>query len=205
MDLSSRKEILLQLGVPEIRIEVLENYLSLLWQKNTELNLISRKMTPSELVDNHLIDCLLALPHFPKEKIKTVADFGSGGGFPGVVYALLFPDIQFILFEKSPKKQEFLKACQTLSSNIQVRGDIPDSLVNVDLVTARAFKPLDVIFQISSNYAKGGGKYFLLKGRLEKINEELAHTPKHLIPPTLHIIPLASPVLEVERHLVFVD
>ncbi len=196
-----RIPLLLELGFRQDRLPALKSYVQLLWSANQELNLISRQMTFEDLIDNHIIDGLLALKRFPNE-VKNIADFGSGGGIPGVVYAIHFSDKQFTLFEKSIKKQEFLKRCLTLAPNLIVNGDIPLQLDAVQLVMARAFKPLDVILDMSRNYFQNGGRYFLLKGRLEKINEEQILSKKKFKNLTLHIESLKSPILEVERHLV---
>lgn len=189
------------LGFREDGIDSLRLYVELLWKANEELNLISRQMTFEELIDNHIIDSLLPLNKFPKN-LKSVADFGSGGGIPGVVYAIHFNQTQFTLFEKSVKKQEFLKRCQNITANLTIRGDIPLQLDGFELVTARAFKPLDVILDMSRNYYKKGGSYFLLKGRKEKINEEVAISMKKFKDLEVQIDSLHSPILEVERHLV---
>lgn len=201
MSFENRIPILLQLGFEEAALPRLKAYIDLLWSANEELNLISRKMSFEELMDNHLIDCLLPFKHFPVD-IKTVADFGTGGGLPGVLYAIAFPQLKFHLFEKSPKKQEFLSRCQKIASNIEIHGDIPNELKSIDLVIARAFKPLDVILQMSQEYYLQGGKYFLFKGRMEKINEEILLANKKFKDLKVDIIPLISPILEVERHLV---
>lgn len=161
-------------------------------------------MTDQELVDNHVIDCLLALPFWPRE-IRTVADLGSGGGLPGVLFAILHPQVSFCLYEKSPKKQHFLKSCLSFAPNLTVAGEIPPSLSGVDLVMARAFKPLDVILDLSRDYYNGGGKYFLLKGRREKINEEIQCAQKKFPKLSVRVVPLTSPVLARERHLVLIS
>lgn len=194
---------MLELGFQESSLTRLKSYIDLLWAANEELNLISRQMTFEELIDNHLIDCLLPLKKFPKQ-IRTAADFGSGGGLPGVVYAIQFNEVSYHLYEKSPKKQEFLKRCQSLAPNLQVHGEIPKTLENIELITARAFKPLDVILEISRDYYKKGGHYFLLKARREKIEEEYQLARKKFKELTLTVEPLKSPVLEVERHLVLI-
>lgn len=201
---SERSSVILDLGFSAALLPKLQAYIELLWASNEELNLISRKMTFEELIDNHVIDSLLALKKFPANA-KVVADFGSGGGLPAVIYAIQFPELQFRLFEKSPKKQEFLARCKAIAPNIDIFGDIPTDLGDVDLVTARAFKPLDVILDMSRTYYARGGSYFLLKARREKIEEELALANlkfKQLAPV---IEPLRSPVLEVERHLVLIN
>lgn len=202
-ELKARIPILLQLGFKDEGFAQLEAYLKLLWSSNEDLNLISRQMSFEELIDNHVVDCLLPLAHFPVG-LKNVADFGSGGGLPGVLYAIQFPNTKFHLFEKSPKKQNFLRKCQALVGNIEIHGEIPKDLKNIDLVMARAFKPLDVILEVSRNYYKNQGKYFLLKARKEKIDEELILAQKKFKDLKIKIVPLKSPVLEVERHLVLV-
>jgi 16S rRNA (guanine527-N7)-methyltransferase len=190
-----------ELGFRESGLPLLKAYIDLLWKSNEELNLISRKMTFEELIDNHVIDCLLALKYFPTG-VKKVADFGSGGGIPGVIYAIHFNQTSFTLYEKSAKKRDFLKRCQQISGNIIIEGEIPQALPGIELVTARAFKPLDVILDISRKYYENGGHYFLLKGRKEKIDEEVESSRKKFKELNIKIQPLTSPILPVERHLV---
>jgi len=198
-----RLPVFKELGVPEGALAPIRAYLDLLWAANDELNLISRKMTPEELIDNHVIDCLLALKRFPGD-VKVAADFGSGGGLPGVLYAILFPKTRYLLFEKSPKKREFLETCRKIAPNLEIHGEIPSDPKGVDLVTARAFKPIDVILDISRAYHARGGKYFLLKGRREKIDEEAAMARKKFKTMQMTVEPLVSPVMDVERHLVLI-
>ena len=203
MYFESRLPLILELGFNEAQIPKLKSYIDLLWSANEELNLISRKMTFEELIDNHVIDCLLPLKQFPKI-VKSVADFGSGGGLPGVIYAIQFPEVQFHLYEKSPLKQEFLTRCKAIAPNLHIHGEIPVKLENIDVVTARGFKPVDVILDVSRHYYQNGGKYFLLKARREKIDEEIQLAKKKFKDLKIAIEPLKSPVLEVERHLVII-
>lgn len=189
------------LGFNSKATERLLEYALLLWETNQDLNLFSRQTTWEDLLDNHLIDCLLALPHLPTDK-KRIADFGSGGGLPGVVFALHLPETEFLLFEKSPKKRVFLETCRMkLSKNLHILGEIPQSFSGVDLVTSRGFKPIDGTLEVSRSYALSQGKYFLLKGRAEKIQEEIVSAKKKFKGISFDILPLKSPVLEVERHL----
>lgn len=66
-------------------------------------------------------------------------------------------------------KQNFLNKCKAFAPNLVVQGEIPHDLDKVQIVTARAFKPIDVILDITRAYHAKNGKYFLLKGRQEKI------------------------------------
>ena len=203
MHFQNRIPLILELGFREQALPQLKAYIDLLWTSNEELNLISRKMTFEDLIDNHLIDCLLPLKSFPNS-VKTAADFGSGGGLPGVVYAIQFPEVNFHLYEKSPKKQEFLNRCKTIAPNLEIHGEIPQDLNNIDIVTSRAFKPVDVILDISRKYYARNGKYFLLKGRREKIDEEILLARKKFKELKVDIKELKSPILEVERNLVLI-
>ena len=198
-----RIPLILELGFNETKLSDLKTYIDLLWKTNEALNLISRKMTFEELIDNHLIDCLLPLKKFPTN-IKTVADFGTGGGLPGVLYAIQFPEIKFHLFEKSHLKQGFLDICKSIAPNIEVQGDLPLDLPDIDLVIARAFKPIDVMLKMSRSYYANSGKYFVLKARKEKIDEEILIAKKEFKDLKVSIEPLVSPVLDVERHLVII-
>lgn len=201
---SLQTQIILDLGFRPEGLPTLQKYVELLWKSNEELNLFSRKMSFEDLINNHVIDCLLPLTLFPKS-VKAVADFGSGGGLPGVMYAIQFPQIQFHLFEKSQKKQNFLGKTKLLAPNISVHGEIPNSLKEMDLIVARAFKPTDVILEMSAAYAQSGGKYFLLKGRDEKIQEELQLARKKFKILKVEVVPLKSPIMDVERHLVLIS
>ncbi|KHD89039.1 MAG: 16S rRNA methyltransferase [Bdellovibrio sp. ArHS] len=201
MHFETRKPTILQLGFREEALPQLKAYIDLLWSSNEELNLISRKMTFEELLDNHIIDCLLPLSEFPKN-LKSAADFGSGGGLPAVIYAIQFPQMRYHLYEKSPKKQEFLAKCKSIAPNLEIHGEIPKDFGGVEVVTARGFKPIDVILDVSRQYYNSHGKYFLLKARREKIEEEMTLAKKKFKTLNANITPLQSPVLEVERHLV---
>lgn len=203
MHFESRTSLMLELGFREEALPALKAYIDLLWSSNNELNLISRKMTFEELIDNHIVDCLLPLKHFPTG-LEKAADFGSGGGMPAVIYALQFPEMSYTLYEKSPLKQDFLKKCQKIAPNIVVDSTIPLKLMGVEMVTARAFKPLDVLLSLSRGYFKEGGKYFLLKGRREKIDEELLEARKIFKELEIRVETLKSPLLDVERHLVLI-
>ena len=203
MHFEKRIPMILELGFREEALPVLKAYVNFLWSSNEDLNLISRKMGFEDLVDNHIIDCLLPLKIFPMG-LKNVADFGSGGGMPGVIYALQFPETTFHLYEKSHLKQDFLNLCKKITPNIQVHGDIPLVLNNIDLIMARGFKPVDVILDMSRGYYRAKGKYFLLKGRREKIDEEIVLAHKKFKDLEVRVESLKSPALEVERHVVII-
>ena len=203
-ELLTRKSIILSLGFGEEKFPLLISYVERLWAANLELNLFSRQMQSQALVDNHVVDCVLALQHLPLEA-KVIADLGSGGGLPGVIFAIARPHVKFVLYEKSPLKRGFLSSCRELAPNFEIRAEITEKIEGVDCVTARAFKPLDVILEMTRGYFLSGGKYALLKGRKEKIDEEIELSIKKFKNVKCQLIALKSPLLEVERHVVKIN
>ena len=129
-----------------------------------------------EVLDKDILDCLPLV-----EKIKTkekILDLGSGGGFPGIVLAILRPKSEIHLLEKSQKKCYFLnKTKDTLKlENISVLKTTisqKNTLEKYSVITARAFSSIKNILDLTKNNLKENGRYLLLKGRAEKIEEEI--------------------------------
>lgn len=200
--LEKRKSLCEKLGISLENLNKHANFLNFLWEKNqNDLNIVSRKMTKEELVSFHWLDSLLALPIWPNQ-FKKVADLGSGGGFPAIPLAIERPNQDFYLYEKSPKKQTYLKALVAYLElkNVYIKASIPED-IDVDLITARAFKSLDGILQVTKTHYKNKKPYFLFKGTPERIKEELVETKqkrKHL---NYHLHPLETYGLGVERNI----
>jgi len=90
--------------------ERLERYHALLAEWNEKMNLVSRKSF-DRVVAGQFVDSLLILEHsFAYVNGLPVVDIGSGGGFPGLLFAIRYPDTPIALFEKIGKKRDFLKA-----------------------------------------------------------------------------------------------
>jgi 16S rRNA (guanine527-N7)-methyltransferase len=129
-----------------------------------------------EVFEKDILDCLPLV-----ENIKTkekILDLGSGGGFPGIVLAILRPKSEIHLLEKSQKKCYFLnKTKDTLKlENISVLKTTisqKNTLEKYSVITARAFSSIKNILDLTKNNLKENGRYLLLKGRAEKIEEEI--------------------------------
>lgn len=133
-----------QTGINDEALERFKIYHALLlkWQK--AINLVSPK-TIDDAWTRHFYDSA-QLVNFIPDSIKTLADLGSGAGFPGLVIALLRPDINIHLIESDQRKCEFLKtvsretgtSCSVHASRIE---DIASD-ISPDIVTARALASL---------------------------------------------------------------
>ena len=104
----------------------LEEFRTLIINKNKEINLISSNSEPNSR-ERHIIDSAQIIDFIDKND-KTLVDLGSGAGFPGLVLAMVLNDrkipLQVKLIEKSPKKVKFLKnLIKELNLSVEVMGN----------------------------------------------------------------------------------
>ena len=155
--------------------ELINHFINEALTFNLKHNIFIRS-NKEEVLDKDILDCLPLV-----EKIKTkekILDLGSGGGFPGIVLAILRPDSEIHLLEKSQKKCYFLnktkdalklKNTKVLKTTISQKN----ALEKYSVITARAFSSIKNILDLTKNNLKENGRYLLLKGRAEKIEEEI--------------------------------
>ena len=143
---------------------------------NQKYNLIS-KSTENDIWKRHILDSAQLLKFMNLSEVSTIADLGSGAGFPGLILALFNDNLRFHvkLYEKSPVKREFLNK---ISNNLGIRnilicGDIYNESIEADIITCRAFKKLEKIIEISREKIKKPHKMLILKGKnaQEEINK----------------------------------
>ena len=156
--------------------EKIELYVQEALAFNKKHNLFIRA-NKDEVFEKDILDCVPLVEKIEKE--SKILDLGSGGGFPGVVLAILRPDCEVHLLEKSQKKCYFLnKIKDTLRlDNIKVLKQTitkNNTLEEYPTITTRAFSSTQNILNLTEKNLKKNGKYLLLKGRIEKIEEEMA-------------------------------
>ena len=147
-------------------IEKLKEFTKLVLKENKNHNLIS-KSTENHIWLRHVLDSA-QLVKFIDFSCNSLADLGSGAGFPGLVIEIFNKNKAFHvkLFEKSPVKRQFLlRVIKELGLNAEVLGDIRDEKLDTDIIICRAFKKLDNIIQVSREIAKKPHKLMILKGQ----------------------------------------
>jgi 16S rRNA (guanine527-N7)-methyltransferase len=143
-----------------------ERYAGLLAGPGVERGLLG----PGEaarLWDRHLLNCAVVAELVPSP--CSLIDLGSGAGLPGIVLAMLLPDITVTLLEPMARRVAFLEECvQILDlANAEVRRgraeDVTGQLA-ADVVTARAVAPLDKLAGLAIGLLKPGGVVLAIKG-----------------------------------------
>ena len=147
-------------------IEKLKKFTNLVLKENQNYNLIS-KSTENQIWHRHILDSA-QLVKFIDFNLNSMADLGTGAGFPGLVVEIFNKNKAFHvkLYEKSPVKRRFLTSViKELSLNAEVLGDVRDEVIDSEIIICRAFKKLDQIIQVSREIAKKPHKLMILKGQ----------------------------------------
>ena len=160
----------------------LETYAALLEKWNAKINLVAPN-TVKSLWERHFLDSAQLLRLKPANA-KRWADFGSGGGFPALVLAILsaekFPELQFILVESDQRKAAFLRSVSRETSvNVEVIANRVEEVppLGADVISARALAPLAKLLEYADQHLRGGGISILPKGRNheEELRDALAN------------------------------
>ncbi|MGB0415103.1 MAG: 16S rRNA (guanine(527)-N(7))-methyltransferase RsmG [Coraliomargarita sp.] len=137
---------------------LLQEWAVLLRDWNSKINLISRKDI-DHLEDRHLSHCLAITNHLKLMGGARIMDVGTGGGFPGILMAICYPQAQFTLIDSIGKKitvvQDLIDKLEL--KNAEARQCRAESInKEFDFITGRAVKNLPEYFSwIKGNLRKG--------------------------------------------------
>jgi 16S rRNA (guanine527-N7)-methyltransferase len=148
-------------------MRLFEAYLDTLVRVNRTMNLTA--ITQAEDVyEKHFLDSAMIEPFIPTG--ARVADVGSGAGFPGLVLAIIRPDVQVTLIEPTGKRCVFLESTsQALGlTNVTVVNaraeDLRDERERFDVVTARAVANLSILMELCAPLVALNGRFIAMKG-----------------------------------------
>jgi 16S rRNA (guanine527-N7)-methyltransferase len=173
--------VLERLNVSRETVEALQSYASLVEKWTARINLVSTR-SRDEIWSRHVLDSaqLFALP---PEHWTTWVDLGAGGGFPGMVIAILAmprgPDKRVTLVESDRRKGAFLHAAAAdLGIPVTILIDRAESIgsLQADVVSARALAPLDRLLGLCQHHLAEDGIAILPKGK--RAEEEIAEARK---------------------------
>jgi 16S rRNA (guanine527-N7)-methyltransferase len=163
-----------QLNVPRETLERLDSFAVLLRAENGRQNLVSAASLET-LWSRHILDSAQLL-RFAPEDAKTWLDLGSGAGFPGLIVAALSP-LHVVLVEGRKLRAEFLhRAAEMLgvSDRVEILGMRVETVParDYDVISARAFAPLDRLLALGSRFSTDKTIWILPKGRNAKTELE---------------------------------
>ena len=171
---------------------------------NKAHNIVGR-FSEEEIVSLDILDCEPILEHInPSQK---VLDIGSGAGLPGLIIAINQPKTQITMSEKNKKKAYFIrKMIRTLrltNATILDKATTPNLITEnkFDVITARALATAPTIIKMSHHLLNKGGKFVLMKGALEKINEEVAQLDNSKYSYTIH----KTNISNTNRHILEIN
>ena len=185
-------------------------YGELLLEKNKVMNLTAIT-EPQDVATLHFLDCA-AMAHLYDFKDKTVADVGTGAGFPGVPLKLVEPSIRLTLLDSLNKRIDFLKeVCDDLGlSDVEcIHGRAEEFAVghreSYDIVTSRAVANLQMLSELCLPLVKVGG-YFLSMKSVDSEQEvnDTKNAIKTLGGRIEKVVDYTIPGTEVQHRLIFI-
>ena len=188
----------LDIEVTEEKLEKLNQYYELLIEWNEKINLtaITGK---KEVYLKHFYDSLTLNKIIDLSKVTSLADVGTGAGFPGIVLKIFFPEIHITLIDSLNKRIEFLKVViQKLNlDNIEVINNRVEEIKTrekYEVVTARAVANLHILLELLTPISN---KYIvLMKGEAK---EELLNTDNLYRELNLKLLEIKEFLLPIEN------
>lgn len=157
----------------------LELLLELVRKWNPAINLVARS-TLDDGWSRHVRDSAQVLALAPDTPRQWV-DFGSGGGFPGLVVAILLaeraPPCRVTLVESDRRKATFLReAARAIGVSVDVLTERAETLgpLQADVVSARALAPLSELCALAWRHLAPNGRAIFLKGRDHQVERDAA-------------------------------
>ena len=161
-EILKKYSIINQLNVSRETCLDFERFIAMVIEKNKEINIISKETAEKSIIrKRHIIDSVQIID-FVDLNNNTTTDLGSGGGFPGIIIAIMLKNMKkkmnIILYEKSYHKCKFLRdVSKKLNLDTEIiQKDIFDATeLKSGTIMARAFKPMPVIIElIYKNFKK---------------------------------------------------
>ena len=166
--------------VAELNIELtkqmkmeLEKYADFLLEYNTHTNLTAIK-TKEEVYLKHFYDSM-TLTQIADLTEGTLLDIGTGAGFPGLVLAIIYPNLQVSLLDSNNKKIKFLEETIELLNlkNVKIIYSRAEEYTQknreqYDYVTSRAVAELRILLELNMPALKVNGSFLVMKGNVEE-------------------------------------
>lgn len=199
----------LGLDLAETQVRQLMDFLALLQKWNKVYNLTAVR-DPQEMLTHHLLDSLAAVAPLRRQvaalgqggSVKLL-DVGSGGGLPGVVFAICCPNVDVSCVDTVGKKAAFIQQAAValkLPNLHGVHARVETLAGPFDIISCRAFASLpDFVTWSRSALAAPQGVWLAMKGK--RPEDEIAALPADVS--VFHVEQLTVPGLDAERCIIW--
>ncbi len=145
-------------------------YEELLLDWNKKINLVSRK---TDSIEEHILNSIFFLTKYNFENIKSVADIGTGGGFPGIPLKILYPDLKLLLVDSIQKKVSVLKDIieklnlkntEAVCGRAEIISEDLNYINKFDCVISKAVAGLDKLYDWGNGFLNDNGTMICIKG-----------------------------------------
>jgi 16S rRNA (guanine527-N7)-methyltransferase len=195
----------LQLVTSASQRTALLDYLALLERWNATYNLTAVR-DPAQMLVQHLADCLAVIGPLRREcgaGAFRLMDVGSGGGLPGVVIAILSPEIEVTCLDAVGKKAAFVRqvAGELKLRNLRAHHARVEQLeaASFDVISSRAFASLADFVRLTRAHLSNQGAWLAMKGKTPDL--EIADLPDGI--DVFHVEQLRVPGLGADRCIVW--
>ncbi len=195
---------LLGLTASDAQLEQLAQYALLLQKWGSVYNLTANKEI-SQIVTLHLLDSLAIISPLLRQKTRpqSALDVGSGAGLPGVILAVMLPELDVHCVDAVAKKAAFIQQVSislVLKNLTAHHARIEDLGHHYDLITSRAFSSLFDFVNLTKKNLNPEGHWLAMKGVVSR--DELE--PVLLELDVFHVEQLQVPGLDANRNIVWI-
>ena len=186
------------------KLKLIDLFVHDLLNFNQKYNLIS-KTSEKDIWNRHVLDSAQLINHIDHKNFNSLADLGTGGGFPGIILSIFYSDILTFhvkLYEKSQVKVNFIKGVidKLNIKNVYIYdNDYQSHTIDTDYVVCRAFKKLPEILRISRETFKKPHKLIVMLGK--SAQEEINKASKGMI----YKYKLVNSITESDSKILLVD
>ena len=186
------------------KLDLIELFVQEVINYNQKYNLISRN-SEKDIWNRHVLDSAQLVKYIDHKNFNSLADLGTGAGFPGIILSIFYSDILTFhvkLYEKSKVKVKFIKAIikKLGLNNVYVYdNDYQYHKIDTDYFVCRAFKKLPEILRISRETLKKPHKLIVMLGK--SAQDELNKASKGMI----YKYKLVPSITESDSKILLVD